>query len=404
MTRPLRVAVIRDYPEEGWASMDLTGEMVLTHLGREYAGEVEAADVCPPFRRRLTRWPVTRRLRPSRNADRLLNRFGDYPRALRRIVRAGGFDLFHLVDHSYSQLVHVLPPDRAVVTCHDLDTFRCLLEPEREPRPRWFRAMARRTLTGFQKAAAVVCNSETTRQAILAHDLVSESRLHLAWVGVAPEFSADPDSAADAEAARWLGPPEPAAPPDLLHVGSTIPRKRIDLLLDIFAAMRRACPGTRLVKAGGALRPEQQRQAEALGVADAIVTLPYFAPGERGVLAAVYRRAALVLQPSEAEGFGLPVAEALACGAPVLASDLPALREVGGDAVVYCPVGDIPSWTEAAVALLDAHVRRSDAWHTRRAAGLARASLFQWPRHARQLAGIYRAVLPRDTREAGEVR
>lgn len=393
MTRPLRVAVVRDYPEEGWASMDLTGEMVLTQFARECAGEVEATDVRPPFRHRLTRWPVVRRLRPARNADRLLNRFGDYPHALRRVVRAGGFDLFHLVDHSYSQLVHVLPADRTVVTCHDLDTFRCLLEPEREPRPRWFRAMARRTLLGFQKAAAVVCNSETTRQAILAHDLIPESRLHLAWVGVAPEFSAEPNPVADAEAARWLGPLEPGAPPDVLHVGSTIPRKRIDLLLEIFAAMRRACPGARLIKAGGALRPEQQHQAEALDVADAIVTLPYFAPGERSVLAAVYRRASLVLQPSEAEGFGLPVAEALACGAPVLASDLPALREVGGDAAAYCPVGDVPAWTEAAVALLDAHVQRSNAWHARRAAGLERASLFQWPRHARQLAGVYRAVL-----------
>ena len=61
--------------------------------------------------------------------------------------------------------------ERTVVTCHDLDTFRCLLEPSREPRPRWFRAMARRILTGFQKAAVVVCDSEATRQAVLAHDL-----------------------------------------------------------------------------------------------------------------------------------------------------------------------------------------------------------------------------------------
>ena len=143
-------------------------------------------------------------------------------------------------------------------------------------------------------------------------------------------------------------------PPDLLHVGSTIPRKRIDLLLEIFAAMRRAYPGARLIKAGGGLRPEQTRQAEALGVADAIVTLPFFVPSERGILAAVYRRAALVLQPSDAEGFGLPVAEALACGATVLASDLPALREVGGDAAAYCPVGDIDAWTTAAAALLQA--------------------------------------------------
>ena len=386
MTRPLRVAVVRDYAEEGWASMDLTGEMMLTHLARECAGEVEAVDVTPPFRHRMTRWAVSPRL--ARNADRLLNRFGDYPRALRRVVRAGGFDLYHLVDHSYSQLVHVLPPGRAIVTCHDLDTFRCLLEPERERRPRWFRAMVRRTLTGFQKAVAVVCNSETTRRAILAHALVPESRLHLAWVGVAPEFSPGPNPAADAEAARWLGPLVPGAPPDVLHVGSTIPRKRIDLLLKIFAAMRGAYPGMRLIKAGGGLTAEQQRLADNLGVADAIVTLPYFAPSERTVLAAVYRRAALVVQPSEAEGFGLPVAEALACGALVLASDLPALREVGGDAVRYCPVGDVPAWTRAAVALLEPAVR-----HARRDAGLARAELFRWSRHARQLAEVYRTVL-----------
>lgn len=390
MTRPWRVAVVRDYPEEGWASMDLTAEMMLAHLGEQ---EIEAVDVCPPFRHRLTRWPVVKRVRQARNADRLRNRFGDYPRALRRLVRGGGFDLYHLADHSYSQLVHVLPPERTVVTCHDLDTFRCLLEPKREPRPPWFRAMAGRTLAGFQKAAAIVCNSETTRRAILKHGLVPESRLHLAWVGVAPEFSAVPDPAADAEAVRWLGPVVPGGPPDLLHVGSTIPRKRIDLLLAIFAAMRRAFPGARLIKAGGGLRPEQQRQAEALGVADAIVTLPFFASGERGTLAAVYRRAALVLQPSEAEGFGLPVAEALACGAAVLASDLRALREVGGDAVEYRPVGDIAAWTEAAVILLHERAGRAPVWQARREAGLQRAALFQWSRHAKELGAIYREVM-----------
>jgi len=53
---------------------------------------------------------------------------------LRRLSRSlkpqlDRFDLFHLVDHSYSQLIHDLPPGKAVITCHDLDTFRCVLEP-----------------------------------------------------------------------------------------------------------------------------------------------------------------------------------------------------------------------------------------------------------------------------------
>src|SRR4051794_14813358 len=93
---PFRVAVVCDYPEEGWPSMDLTAAMVLDHLALGHAGTVEAERVEPPFRRRLTRWPVVGRLGAARNADRLLNRFVDYPRALTRVVRGGRFDVYHL--------------------------------------------------------------------------------------------------------------------------------------------------------------------------------------------------------------------------------------------------------------------------------------------------------------------
>jgi glycosyltransferase involved in cell wall biosynthesis len=398
--KPARVGIVCDFPEENWPSMDLTGEMVLAHLAGGHAGEFAAGRICPPFQERLARLPILGRKGAARNVDRLMNRFWDYPRALGRVAVENGFDLYHLVDHSYSQLVHVLPPGRAVVTCHDLDTFRCLLEPEHEPRPAWFRLMARRILSGLRKAAAVSCDSEATRDALLAHGLMPADRLHVVYLGTHPECSPDPDPAADAEAARLLGPPHagPDAPPDLLHVGSNIPRKRVDVLLDVFAAVRRAMPGARLIKVGGALPLELDRQARALGVADAILTLPFFSPRQsrdRAALAAVYRRASLVLQPSRAEGFGLPVAEALACGVPLLASDIAVLREVGGAAALYRPVGDVPAWTAAALAMLDDRKRSADAWLNRRAEGLARARLYSWSTHAARLATIYREVLSR---------
>jgi glycosyltransferase involved in cell wall biosynthesis len=388
--RLLRLAVVCDFAEEGWPSMDLFGDMIVNYLAREHAGQVAVTRVCPPFRARLTRWPLVRRHGVARNADRLLNRFWDYPRSLGRLARGGQFDLFHIVDHSYSQLAHVLPAGRTVITCHDLDTFRCLLDPEREPRPRWFRAMARRVLSGLQKAATVVCDSEATRQSVRAHDLVPESRLRTVHAGIAPEFQAEPDPAADAEVARLLGPADPQSPPELLHVGSNIARKRIDVLLETFAAVRLAVPSARLIKIGGALEPDQDRQARALGVADAIVVLPFL---DRALLAAIYRRAALLLQPSAAEGFGLPVAEALACGTPVLASDLPVLREVGGEAAVYRAVGDLPAWSAAALDLITERQAQNEAWHARRAAGVARAALFTWPAYARALVGIYKSIL-----------
>jgi glycosyltransferase involved in cell wall biosynthesis len=101
----------------------------------------------------------------------------------------------------------------------------------------------------------------------------------------------------------------------------------------------------------------------------------------------------VVLIPSQAEGFGLPLAEALACGAPVLASDLPALREVGGPAAGYLPVGDVPAWTAAVLDLLQRHRDDPDAHQRRRAAGLAQAARFGWPAHAAALVALYRAVL-----------
>ncbi len=109
-------------------------------------------------------------------------------------------------------------------------------------------------------------------------------------------------------------------------------------------------------------------------------------------LAGVYRRAALVLQPSDAEGFGLPVAEAMGCGTPVIASDLPVLREVGGAAATYCPVGDDAAWSAAVVSLLQERLERPEAWEARREAGVHQASRFSWARFARELVEIYDAT------------
>src|SRR5262249_46580552 len=119
-----RLAILADYPEEGWPSMDLFAEVLLRQGAA--AGPLRVERVCPPFRRRFTRLPVLGRRGIAFNADRLLNRFCDYPRQMRR--QRSAFDFFHLCDHSYAQLLHELPPDRTGVFCHDLDTFRCLLE------------------------------------------------------------------------------------------------------------------------------------------------------------------------------------------------------------------------------------------------------------------------------------
>lgn len=395
-----RIAVLGDLLEENWPSMDLVADMLLHHLQRDYSEVLSATLIRPPMRRRLTSQEFARSGHRSGagsqrsdfsaklfNADRVMNRFWDYPRFVKRLKSE--FDLFHLVDHSYGQLLHELPPARTIITCHDLDTFKCLLNPALEPRSIFFRKMMSRTLSGFRQAARVTCDSVATRDELLAHELVAPERAVVVPNGVHPSCSPEADVVADGETTKWLGQADPDAV-DILHVGSTIPRKRIDVLLRIFAEARPELPGARLIRVGGPFTPEQMKLADELGIAGGIVILPHL---DRNLLAAVYRRAAVVLLPSEREGFGLPVAEAMACGTPVVASDLPVLREVGGEAALYCPVGDISRWTETVNQLLFHRKAKSQGWFGRRQAGIGQASRFSWAEYAKKMVALYRELL-----------
>ena len=378
-----RVAIVADYREEGWTSMDLCADMLLDRLARYHGESIHAERVCPPFRRVFGHLPGNSGSRRALNADRALNRYWLYPRHAR--TRKASFDLFHVIDHSYAQLVHALPAERTVVTCNDLDAFQCLFQPDACRRSFLFRAITRRILAGLKKAAYITCISEATRQGLLAQGVGDPDRIETVHLGVDSIFSAEPDPAADAEATRLIGPLAPAAV-DLLHVGSTIPRKRIDVLLNVFASLRRRYPQARLLRVGGRFESHQREQAKRLEIDDAILVLPFLAPA---VLAAVYRRAAVVLQPSENEGFGLPLVEAMACGTPVVASRIPALTEVGDDAVEYCEVANVGQWSAAAGRVIREKLEQPVVYAARQQAARARAAWFSWDNYAAQMASIY---------------
>jgi glycosyltransferase involved in cell wall biosynthesis len=385
--KQLRLALICDFVEENWPSMDLVGDMLFDHLVSEHAPELAVTKVRPSMRCRFRRISMPGAAAALENADRCVNRFVDYPFWLRR--RRAQFDLFHIVDHSYSQLVHHLPPGRTIVTCHDLDTFRCLLEPESEKRPRWFRAMMQRVLDGFRLAAHIITVSSATRDDVLRHRLCPPERVSVVHNGVHPSCSPAANATADAVAARLL-PNDAIGTQCLLNVGSTIRRKRIDILLRVFAAVRHELPQVRLIHAGAGMTHDQLQIARELKIENAVIELP---PLTRDVLAAIYRRADLLLHTAEAEGFGLPLIEAMACGCPVIASDMPVLREVAGSAGTYCQVADVSAWKDTVIRLLDEKEQRKNAWEERRKQAIARASRFSWTETAQQTARIYTSVL-----------
>jgi glycosyltransferase involved in cell wall biosynthesis len=367
----LRVAIVADLLEEGWPRMDLVAEMLMAHVAS--GGYLTPALLRPRFATTSGNDGV-----PPPTIQRIAYRFWSYPRWLRQQPAA---DVYHIVDHSYAHLALALPAGRTVVTCHDIDTFRGFFTPGPIDTglPRF---LVKRLAAGLRRAAFVVCPSHVTANELTAAGLADGSRLVVVPNGVETLV---PSATAERESSALLTSPGPTI--DLLHVGSAAPRKRLDLLLHTFARVAAQVPGARLVRVGGPFTPEQESLAGALGIRHRILVLPFL---ERETLLALYGKTALLLMTSDREGFGLPVVEALSAGLPVVARDLPVLREVGGPAVTYLADDDPDTWSAAVLQLLE---RQGDeGWRGRRAAGRLWVSRFAWSRYAATMALIYAAV------------
>ncbi len=237
MKRP-RVAVVADLAEERWHSMDLVAEILMLGLIRPAHLRLTRRRCGPSMVRRLTRVPGLGRLPQAETADRIINRVWDYRRTIS--AYADDFDLFHIVDHSYAHLVTVLPPERSLVTCHDVDAFAGVL-PGTEGQSAVGRLLGERLLAGLLAARKIVCGSYATRDALLASGIIDPSRVAVVPYGVHPSCTPRADPSRGRSRLGYLGESD-ASSPEILHVGSTIPRKRIDVLLDVVAALRRGIP------------------------------------------------------------------------------------------------------------------------------------------------------------------
>jgi len=367
---PFRLGIVLDPPLERWTSMEYVGEMLLDKLKGEHA--VVATALQPNAPSIFGRVPG-----PGRSAGHRLDRFAArcviYPIGV--ALQRNHFDAFHIVDHSYSHVVHSLPVHRTGIFCHDLDALRPLFS--RPYSSVHLRVLARSILRALERAALVFHSTCEVRNEIVAKGILDERKLVHAPYGVAPEFfpSTEPNPEFDNQFPHG---------PLLLYVGSDVPRKRVDLLLRSYALVCAQESETRLVIAGGPLAHENEVLLKHLGLSSRVIQFPTL---KRSALAYFYRRADLLIAPSLREGFGLPVIEALACATRVLATDIPVFREVGGQAAAYVASAEPDDWAKAILHLLnDDHAGPS------RQARLAQAALFTWSRHAKTILAAYRGI------------
>ncbi len=256
----------------------------------------------------------------------------------------------------------------------------------------------------FTTAELARCHERAIREPF-AHVCVSAAVAAELRDGWGIEAEVIPNGVDAARFAAAAGPPEAPARRRwrdrlgryVLAVGGIEPRKGSVELLDAFALLRRACPDVRLVVAGGETlfdyRPYRARweaRAAELGL-DPVV----LGPVGHDELPPLVAAAAVFAFPSTREGFGLAAMEALAAGVPVVASDLPVMREVFGGAAAFA------AGPEAfAAGLRDALA--AGAGPRRRAAGQALAARYTWAGAAARHLALYRAIAaPGAVRRAG---
>jgi glycosyltransferase involved in cell wall biosynthesis len=295
---------------------------------------------------------------------------------LPRYIRRGKLDLFHGTNYD----VPLWRRSATVLTIHDLSH---LLHPETHEK-RSVRRARRRLPLMARTADAVITPTESVRREVCEQLKIGPEKVFA--VPEAARACFRPLAFAEtADVRQRLD----VADDFLLTVGTLEPRKNLPVLVSAFEEVARARPhsDTQLVIAGGLgwLSGPLLTAIEKSPLRDRILLTDYLHDED---LRALYASCRAFVYPSIYEGFGLPPLEAMACGAPVIASRIPALAETTGDAALLFDPMSVRDLTEKILELLNGETREN----LRRALttmGQRRAAEFSWDRTARETMQVY---------------
>ena len=315
------------------------------------------------------------RIEPVRVAARAQRTAWEQLRLPRRL-RALGIDVLHSTHHTLP-----LGPAsfRRVVTVHDVTFFRI---PQRYPLARRL-YMQTSTQLAARVADAIIVPSETVRDDVRRFLHVPEAKLDVVYEAAAARF-APVARAAAAAVARSYG----IDGPYVLSVGSLEPGKNRPRLIRALSDLRAEGIGHRLVVVG---QRAWDYALELALVRELVMERQVIFPGyvRDEDLPSLYSGAEAVALPSLYEGFGLPVLEAMACGAPVLTSNTGATAEVAGAAALLVDPRSVDAIRDGLRALLCDPGLRADL----RERGFERAGEFSWQRAAAETHEVYERVV-----------
>ena len=295
---------------------------------------------------------------------------------LPRRAQAAGVDLLHVTGFD----APVWKPCPVVLTVHDLIG---ALFPQNLPMAaRWYWSKWLPSTVRF--ADAIIADSQATKTDILRLLPKTSVDVHVIYLGVDEHFTPQAEDRIEiVKAAYGL------VNDYILFVGTLEPRKGIDTLIDAFARLSGGTSADLVLvgKRGWHWEPIL-RQIEDSQLQERVHVLDYVREDD---LPALFSGALALALPSRYEGFGLPVLEAMACGTPVVCTNVASLPEVAGDAAVLVPPDDPVALADALQGL----VRDRSMAQDYAALGQAYVQRFRWEETARQTLKVYESVLAR---------
>jgi glycosyltransferase involved in cell wall biosynthesis len=279
--------------------------------------------------------------------------------------------LYHSTEHLLMPVRHI----PTVLTVHDL-IFK--LYPEHHKRLNYW--YLNRAMPLFcQRASGIIAISEATKQDIVKYYGINPDKIHVVYESAAPHFK--PPSSADIARVK-----QEHKLPDrfLLHLSTVEPRKNLDRLVDALLILRKDFPDLGLILVGGRgwLCDDFYQRIESNQLSGIVRSLGWISDED---LPAIIGAAALAVQPSLYEGFGLPILEHMACGQVVAASDCSSHPEVGGEAAAYFNPTDVGQMVRVIRDLL----LGEDEYQRRRDLGYAQAQKFSWSKAAIETIAVY---------------
>ena len=370
----MRVVLYCDFIEDQRTSMDGYALNLIESLDKNHSDFIEI-DVFKPL---ISPW--VQRLPERLNLKMRAARYIDYPLQVKNISG----EINHILDHGYAHLLAVLDPDKTVVTVHDIIPIMAGMGKMSGVKPLPRAWLSEFTARFYKKARWIIAISESTKRDLVNYCGCDPKRIKVVYYGLNKSFVSTRDnSISKATAREKLGLPTDEV--KLILITGRQFYKNHKTCIKVFSILKKKYGKSIKLVRLSADNDEWRRLVVEHSVEEDVINIDYLAPDQMPL---IYSAVDCLLFPSLYEGFGWPPIEAMACGTPVVCSNVASLPESVGDAALYCEPEDVDGLVQATESVLTDESLRKGMVDK----GFVHIKRFDWTENAKQVMDIYQSI------------